>query len=681
MPKSRSRSNDNKPKNSIRQNNLKGKEEKLKNIKKKEIKTYNKISLKKEEKSPRKRTTTNSKGKEKKLNEEKIENSQITRRVLRSEGKLISPEDIDITKKKKKARINDKKAEEKEMKLEDNDISEDKIDKKPKSQSKSKTKYKLRMNRKSKKEYDYKKLLLDEGEDLEKKIDEIIKNQKEEIKIEEEENEENIEKVPKTKIKSIEKLKNTIKSKTVKSNINVSKKLEYNDNNQKKKERNNSGDKKEKKNNLNLINNKPNKVKRKSPKKAKDISSACDAEESLSFSEQNIVCQRDESNLYNSIDSQKISREVEEIIKRIEKKKEGKRLNYLANKKRKRDEEKKEQEEKISKAENRTAEEFNFILQKNPNIKNVSEYINIEEISRKSIISYTDILLVILEICQNSNSYLFAYSTKSKMFWNDVLQYKILKKIFNEFKAETLRKYWNVLSKYDADNIYDLINKNKEYIDATPSMKLGKIVSTISKIFSGKIPDFKEFINGTEEAAPTRSLKKTKIFHKATNRPRKKIEKNSKNLSENNIKIFGLKEEYNNIKGIDYQNSMDKIFDKENNKKDYLKIDNKDKNINLNKMNQEDKFIFKSIDMIVDGISKEFNNYSKEYILDILQQNSMNIRKTYICLKEPMKSKIIGFTPLDDKIILKMAKGEEFNNLLREKGKKSILEREEYLSN
>ncbi len=127
---------------------------------------------------------------------------------------------------------------------------------------------------------------------------------------------------------------------------------------------------------------------------------------------------------------------------------------------------------------------------------------------------------------------------------------------------------------------------------------------------------------------------------------------------------------------------MDKILDEENTKIDYLNIDNKDKKkINLNKINQQDKFLFKSIDMVVDGLSKEFNNYSKEYILDILQQNSMNIAKTYICLKEPMKSKIIGFTPLDDKIILKMAKGEEFNNLLREKGKKSILEREEYLSN
>ncbi len=523
MPKSRSRSIDNKPKKSQKQNNSEEKEEeKQKKTKKKDIKSSKKINLKNEEKSPKKRATTNSKSKENKINKEQIEN-KITKRILRSKGKLINPTEITTTtRRKKNIRTNNKIKEEKEIKLEDNKISTETKNKKPKSLSKSKTKYNLKISRKSKKEFDCKKIILDKPEELlEKKFDEIIKKQKEGTKMDEEENDYIEEKVPKSKIKSIEKLKNNINSKTVKSNIDISKKLDFNDNNahiQKKNEKKNSEDKKEKISNINLINNK-NKKRKKSPKKIKDISSACDAEESLTFSEQNIIPKKDESYLYNSIDSQRISREVEEVIKRIERKKKEKKLNNLSNKKRKRTTV--EKEKNITKVENRTSEEFNFILQKNPNIKNVPEYINIEEVSQSSIINCTDILLVILEICQNSNSYLFAYSTKSKMFWNDVLQYKVLKKIFNEFKAETLRKYWNVLSKYNPDNIYDLIKKNKDYLDATPSMKLGKIVSTISKIFSGKIPDFKESQTEMDDV-PNRYLKKSKTVYKSSNNKLKK---------------------------------------------------------------------------------------------------------------------------------------------------------------
>ena len=106
-------------------------------------------------------------------------------------------------------------------------------------------------------------------------------------------------------------------------------------------------------------------------------------------------------------------------------------------------------------------------------------------------ITYSDILLALLEVGKNSNSYLFAYSSKSKCFWTDILEYTILKKIFSDFKAETLRKYWSELSKYDTEDSTELIKKNKSYLDKLP-LKLGTIVSSISKMLSGKIKELKE---------------------------------------------------------------------------------------------------------------------------------------------------------------------------------------------
>ena len=43
------------------------------------------------------------------------------------------------------------------------------------------------------------------------------------------------------------------------------------------------------------------------------------------------------------------------------------------------------------------------------------------------------------------------------------------------------------------------------------------------------------------------------------------------------------------------------------------------------------------------------------------------------------KNRNVGFTPLDDKVILKK-QGEEYKILLKEKGKEAIQEREEFLN-
>lgn len=672
MPRSLSKKAKNKTNKEPKQSNKEEKdEETIKKKAKKENKSkYKKINKKKEEISQEINNISNqssisiNKGKSFKLSKGKNENEKIlTERGLRRKSK--SKNDI-------KENVSNKKKEKKEQSLIKINQKKTKILKKCKTNSKSKRK------RNNNKEFENKEI--DEKENsvneqinkMVEKIEEKI-NSKNDNKMDEEENEESQEENKQT-INSIGKLKKTISSKSFKykkinedlSNCDVQNLKELN---------------KSKNNNENKTKN--NKKKKINPKKIKEMSSECDAEESLSSFDQNMISQKDDY-LYNSIDSQRISKEVEEVIKRIEKRKKGKQLNNsnnLSNKKRNRSPE--QMNQNITRGTNHTAEEYNFVLQKNPNIKNVTPYIDLEELSNNSLIKNTDILLAILEIGSHSNSYLFAYSSKSKMFWNDVLQYKILKKIFKEFKAETLRKYWNELSKYNSIIIFDLITKNKEYLDKIPSiMKLGTIVNTISKILNGKITDFKKEEGIPKNKNKTKHLKEANTKNNIHSRKKKFEPDTSKEFNENNINIIGLQEVYHkNEKLNESQYTMDQLFEEENDKTNYLKGTKNNKKIIIDKVNQHDKFIFKSIDIVLEALCKEFNNYSKEYILDILKQNSMNIEKTYVCLKEPMKAKIIGYTPLDDKIILKMKKGEEFNNLLREKGKKSILEREEYLSN
>ena len=383
-------------------------------------------------------------------------------------------------------------------------------------------------------------------------------------------------------------------------------------------------------------------------------------------------------------DAKRISQEVEEVIKRIEDKKKLKKDSKLLDKKRKRG-------DSQALVETHTAKDFDYILQKNPNSK-AKPFINLEDLSKHHLITYSDILLALLEVGQNADSYLFAYSSKSRCFWNDILEYKVLKKIFVDFKAETLRKYWSELSKYDTEDATDLIKKNKSYLDKLP-LKLGTIVSSISKLLSGQIKDLKQYIDNIQvdirkreifehqfENPVTGELTKVKEVRTTYNTRKRYEPGNLKDFKGSAINIVSLKEVYHENKNMsDFQKVMKDIKKDDSVKFTYLNEKIEEEKKKLNTINEDDKFVFKAIDNVVDALSSEFKNYSTDFIVDTLQQNSMDIGKTYLCLKDPMKSKTIGFTPLDDKVLLRK-QGEEYKILLKEKGKDAINEREEFLN-
>ena len=412
-----------------------------------------------------------------------------------------------------------------------------------------------------------------------------------------------------------------------------------------------------------------------SVKNVKESSSNIESSSSIDLSAEQ---KKRVSELNYGPDSQRISQEVEEVIKRIENKKRQK--PKLLERKRNRDE---------ALVANHTSKDFDYILQKNPNSKK-KPYINLEELSKHHLITYSDILLALLEVGKNSNSYLFAYSSKSKCFWTDILQYTILKKIFSDFKAETLRKYWSELSKFDTEEATDLIKKNKSYLDKLP-VKLGTIVSSLSKMLNGKIKDLKEYIDSIQM-----DIRKKEIFEHEFKNPetgevtkvkevrttyRKRYEPgSSKDFNGSQMNIVSLKEVYHQNSNLnDFQKVMKNIKKEDSIKVSYLNEIIEEEKRKINMINEEDKFIFKAIDNVLDVLSSEFKNYSVDYILETMKQNSMDISKTYNCLKEPMKNRNIGFSALDDKVLMKKT-GEEYKILLKEKGKEAIQEREEFLN-
>ena len=381
-------------------------------------------------------------------------------------------------------------------------------------------------------------------------------------------------------------------------------------------------------------------------------------------------------------ESERIHAEVENVIKKIEDKKRIRRGEKAVEKKGKKS---------TALVAHNTAKDFDYILQKNPNVKS-KPFINLEDLSKHHIITYSDILLALLEVGKNSDAYLFAYKSKSKSFWADVLQYTALKKIFVDFKAETLRKYWNELSKYDAEDASDLIKKNKSYLDDLP-LKLGTIVTSITKFLNGNIKDLKEYINSISIDIRKKELYEHEIQNPVTGEKakvkeirytysrRKRYEPgNVKDFKGSTINVVSLKEVYHqNGSPSEFQKVMTTLKKEDSDKFTYLTEIFKDEKKKINSINEEDKFIFKAIDNILDILSNEFKNYSTDFILETLKQNSMDITKTYNYLKDPIKNRNIGFTSLDDKVLLKKT-GEEYKILLKEKGKDAIQEREEFLN-
>lgn len=95
--------------------------------------------------------------------------------------------------------------------------------------------------------------------------------------------------------------------------------------------------------------------------------------------------------------------------------------------------------------------------------------------------------------------------------------------------------------------------------------------------------------------------------------------------------------------------------------------------------NEKDKRIVKDIDIIIDSIKETFKNHSNDAILDALKMNSFNITNTYFFLSNPQEFKDLCFTDVDDYIIKNMKSSSYYNEIVENKGKELVKERENFL--
>ena len=98
-------------------------------------------------------------------------------------------------------------------------------------------------------------------------------------------------------------------------------------------------------------------------------------------------------------------------------------------------------------------------------ILNIPEFISTLN-NKDKLISNTDMILFILELCLNSSQFNLKGDNSSRKFWEEVGKLKELSPITNIFKPETLRKYWRLLRNIKKPKkIINILNEHKNLIN------------------------------------------------------------------------------------------------------------------------------------------------------------------------------------------------------------------------
>ena len=123
-----------------------------------------------------------------------------------------------------------------------------------------------------------------------------------------------------------------------------------------------------------------------------------------------------------------------------------------------------------------TAKDHNFQLRKDPKRSHVP-IIDLFELSKKIDYTNSDVILAIIEIALFSDCYSIPYSFKSNHFWEEIVQYNELKRIFQFYRPETLKKYFRLINYHgNAENTAKIVKQHKNLLDDKGS-KLLTIVS------------------------------------------------------------------------------------------------------------------------------------------------------------------------------------------------------------
>jgi NACalpha-BTF3-like transcription factor len=286
-----------------------------------------------------------------------------------------------------------------------------------------------------------------------------------------------------------------------------------------------------------------------------------------------------------------------------------------------------------SEAENKNKENIDSkeINEQNPQIDTI---IDLPKLASQSEIQNSDIILAIIEICTFNKKYNYDCSNNTKAFWERVVDEEVLKKIFRNFKSETLRKYWKIIRLTgNNDKFIEIVRHNEKFIN-NPVFKLLPIINGISSFINSE-PEEKNF---EDYFTSLNSKDKKNIEHKEENQ-----EKKSSSPGPKLLKISKKKQEK------EVEEEKEEIDPK------ILKL-----NDIINKLMKISKF-------------------SREEVFKALYRTSGNIKHAYLFLKNNEKYKKFFFLDKEDYIIKNMKDSKDYKGLISKKGEDLIKEREIFL--
>lgn len=289
--------------------------------------------------------------------------------------------------------------------------------------------------------------------------------------------------------------------------------------------------------------------------------------------------------------------------------------------------------------------------------------IDLMKLSTQHEIKNSDIILAIIEICTFNKKYNYDCSNNTKAFWDRVVEEGILKKIFKNFKGETLRKYWKIIRNAgNNEKFVEAVRKNEKFIN-NPVFKLMPLVNAIAYYIQTDEKNFEDFF--TEFNAKTKKSSVPKVD---------KAEKEEKK-EKCPINLLGNKrpEPDNNNENDEIQIHIGK------------NINNKDNNLTLKEPNvakseQEPEKDQKMIEFD-ETVNKmmTISKLSREEVLVALYGTSFNLKNAYLYMKDNEKYDKYFFLGTDDYVIKNLSDKGYFVDLKNIKGEELMKERQKFL--
>ena len=289
--------------------------------------------------------------------------------------------------------------------------------------------------------------------------------------------------------------------------------------------------------------------------------------------------------------------------------------------------------------------------------------IDLMKLSTQHEIKNSDIILAIIEICTFNKKYNYDCSNNTKAFWDRVVEEGILKKIFKNFKGETLRKYWKIIRNAgNNEKFVEAVKKNEKFIN-NPVFKLMPLVNAIAYYIQTDEKNFEDFF--TEFNAKTKKSSVPKVD---------KAEKEEKK-EKCPINLLGNKrpEPDNNNENDEIQIHIGK------------NINNKDNNLtlkepNVAKIEQEPEKDQKMIEFD-ETVNKmmTISKLSREEVLVALYGTSFNLKNAYLYMKDNEKYDKYFFLGTDDYVIKNLSDKGYFVDLKNIKGEELMKERQKFL--